>query len=266
MALTLALVGCGAIGSALLEGWLTQRGTDRFSSFSVITPHKEHVDPFLHDTRVAWFSKPEDMTESPDCILFALKPYQMEDALPSYTHYDSLILTVASGKTLSFYENYFPYQGLIRAMPNTPIRIHQGVIGLLANQKVNDDQKKLAELCFNGLGYCTWLSSDEDIDKITAVTGSGPAYVFYMIEALTKAALSLGFDKETSTSLALHTFCGASLYALESKTPPEALRAQVTSPKGTTAAALEILTNQGIIQTMEEAVKAAFNRARELGK
>ena len=268
MGLTIALVGCGAIGSALLKGWITQVDShNRFKSFWVITPHRNHVDPFLSDERVKWFPSPDLLSSSPDVIVFAIKPYQLEEALPSFRHFTSLIITVASGKSLAFYETHLSNKhSIIRAMPNTPVSIHEGVIGLLPNKQVTPQQKRLVETCFDGLGYCPWLISDDEVDKITALSGSGPAYVFYMIESLTKAAESLGFNKETALNLALHTFAGASLYALNSEMPPEELRARVTSPQGTTAAALEVLTNREFTQLIETAVKAAFKRAKELAE
>ncbi|OJW53326.1 MAG: pyrroline-5-carboxylate reductase [Alphaproteobacteria bacterium 41-28] len=267
MGLSLALVGCGAMGSALLKGWLTLSDSQtRFKAFWVIAPHRANVEPFLEDPRVQWVSSPQELPEDPDIIVFAVKPFIMEEILPLYKAFHSLFITVATGKSLAFYEKFLsPPHSLIRAMPNTPVTIHQGVIALLANATLTADQKRLCEKCFEGLGFCTWVKSDEDIDKITAISGSGPAYVFYLIESLAQAAESIGFDKETASNLALYTFWGASTYAHISNDPPSVLRQHVTSPKGTTAAALNVLETDGFYNLMEAAVKAAYNRARELG-
>ncbi|HUX78665.1 MAG TPA: pyrroline-5-carboxylate reductase [Alphaproteobacteria bacterium] len=266
MGLSLALVGCGAMGSSLLRGWLTvPESKMHFKEFWVIAPHREKVEPFLGDSRVRWFSSPEQLPQTPNVIVFAIKPFAMEDVLPLYTSFNSLFISVVTGKSLEFYEKYLsPPLSLIRAMPNTPVSIHQGVIGLLSNATVTTDQKQLAEICFRELGFCTWVKSDEDIDKITAISGSGPAYVFYLMESLAKAAESLGFDSKTAIDLARYTFWGASTYAHDSSDPPSVLRQQVTSPMGTTAAALNVLETEGLYNIMEAGVKAAYNRAKEL--
>jgi len=268
MRLTLALVGCGAMGSALLKGWLSQPDSkERFKSFWVIAPHRENVDPFLEDSRVQWFSSPEQLPQSPDVIVFAIKPFLLENILPLYKSFHSLVISVASGKSLSFYERALsPSHPIVRAMPNTPVSIHKGVIGLLANTQVSPEQKSIVNACFQDLGLIAWVKSDEDMDKITAISGSGPAYVFCLIESLAQAAESLGFDKKMALSLALYTFWGASTYAHHSDESPAVLREHVTSPKGTTAAAINVLETGGLYNLMEAAVKAAYARAKELGE
>lgn len=266
MALKVALVGCGAMGSALLKGWLTLADSfERFEKFWVITPHREKVEPFLNDERVQWFSSPEGFNQTPDIILFAVKPYLLEDILPIYKSYNSLFISVASGKPLSFYEEILsPSSSIIRAMPNTPVMIHQGVIGLLAHAKLTEAQKTMVGTCLGALGFCLWVTSDDELDKLTAISGSGPAYVFTMIEAFAQSAESLGFDKNTSLALSLHTFLGASTYAYQSEEPPSILRQRVTSPQGTTAEALKVLEAGGFCKLIDAAIKAAYHRAREL--
>jgi pyrroline-5-carboxylate reductase len=263
MGLKLALVGCGGIGSALLQGWLTlPHSATSFESFWVINPHREKVDPFLNDTRVHWFSTPHELPHSPDVIIFAVKPLILEEALPHYISFNSFIVSVATGKPLSFYESLFTSQPLLRAMPNTPVAIHKGVIGLLANTALKPEHRAIVETCFNALGFCLWVQSDDEIDKLTALSGSGPAYVFYMMEALTQAAESLGFQKEAAMALAIHTFWGAACSAVGQD--PKVLRQRVTSPQGTTAAALKVLETGGLYNLMERAVNAAYTRAKEI--
>jgi pyrroline-5-carboxylate reductase len=269
MGLKIALVGCGAMGSALLKGWLTLADSKaRFKSFWVINPHREKVDPFLKDSRVRWFSNPSELPRSPDIILFAVKPNLLEDILPLYKSFESLFISVVTGKSLDFMVRHlFPAVPLVRAMPNTPVSIHQGIIGLLANAQVTDDQKNQVETCFKELGFCLWVKSDEDMNKLTAISGSGPGYIFYMIEAFAQGAESLGFDKETALSLALYTFWGASTYArhsFEENIPPEVLRQRVTSPQGTTIEALKVLEGGKFHHLMETAMMAAYTRAKEI--
>ena len=270
MGLNIALAGCGAMGSALLKGWLTLEDSKaRFKSFWVINPHREKVDPFLKDSRVQWFSAPSEFPQTPDIIVFAVKPNLLAEILPLYKSFESLFISVVTGKSLDFFANLLSSsRAVVRTMPNTPVSIHQGVIGLLANAQVTTSQKERVEICFNPLGFCTWVNSDEDIDKLTAISGSGPAYVFYMIEAFAQGAESLGFTKEVALSLALYTFWGASTYARDSfeenTIPPEVLRQRVTSPQGTTAPGLKALENGKLPQLMERAMIAAYTRAREL--
>lgn len=268
MALKIALVGCGAMGAALLKGWVNLADSfERFEKFWVMAPHREKVAPFLKDSRVQWLGSREELTQTPDIILFAVKPYLLEGILPAYTSYNSLLISVASGKPLSFYQKILsPSLPLIRAMPNTPVSIHEGVIGLLTHSKLTEQQQLMVETCFQGLGFCLWVKSDDELDKLTAISGSGPAYVFAMIEALAKSAESLGFDKQTSLALSLYTFLGASTYAHQSEEPPALLRQRVTSPQGTTAEALKVLETGGLDNLINMAIKAAYHRAKELGE
>jgi pyrroline-5-carboxylate reductase len=259
--LKLALVGCGAMGSALLRGWLS---LTYFDTVWVIAPHRNKVEPFLGDPRVHWLVSPDQLPETPDLILFAVKPSLLEEILPLYRSFNSLIISVAAGKAVSFYERHFLTHPIIRAMPNIPVCIHQGVIGLLANTQVTPDRKVMVGRFFQDLGLSIWLSSDEEVDKLTALSGSGPAYVYYMMESFANAAENLGFDTKTAYSLALQTFLGATLYAQEVKQPPALLRQHVTSLKGTTEAALQVLEKGGLKDLMDAAIKAAFERAKEL--
>lgn len=253
------------MGSALLKGWLSLPES-HFKTIWVIAPHREKVEPFISDARVQWLVSPEDLPHTPDIIVFAVKPSLLQDILPLYSNFNSIVVSVASGKSLSFYEALLPSASLIiRAMPNLPVSIHKGVIALYTEALLTSKQMDLFKSCFHELGFCLWVQSDDEINKITALSGSGPAYVYYMIEALTKSAESLGFHQETAAHLALQTFWGASAYAHESGISPKALREAVTSPQGTTAAALKVLETTRLHNTMEDAVKAAYDRAKELG-
>lgn len=259
---SLVLVGCGGMGSALLKGWLTLPEC-HFKNFWVVAPHREKVEPFLEDPRVQWFLSPDQLPDHPDVIVFAVKPFILEQILSAYQSFQSLFISVAAGKPLSFYPSH---QSIVRVMPNIPVNIHQGVIGLLPPPELPEDKMTLLKACFQDLGLCLWLTSDDEIDKLTAISGSGPAYVYYMIEALVKAAESLGFEKKAALSIALTTFRGASNYAHSSNQSPEALRKQVTSPQGTTFEALKVLETGNLYTLINEAVMAAYKRARELTK
>ncbi|MBL8676353.1 MAG: pyrroline-5-carboxylate reductase [Alphaproteobacteria bacterium] len=266
MRLSIALVGCGAMGSALLKGWLTLSDTKaRFANFWVIEPHREKVELFLKDPRVGWLTSSEQLPQTPDLIFFAVKPYHLADILPHYRVFNTLFISVVSGKPLSFYETYLSSSSsVVRAMPNIPLSIHQGVVAFLSKPSLSTQNKQRVETCFRDMGFSFWGNSDDDLDKITALTGSGPAYVFYMLEVFAQTAEALGFSKETSLQMAISTFEGASIYARQSGQSPENLRAQVTSPQGTTAEAIKVLERRDLYHLMEEAVKAAYKRAKEL--
>lgn len=264
MALKIALVGCGAMGSALLKGWLTLADSfERFEKLWVIAPHRENVEPFLTDERVQWLASPENLEQTPDIVLFAVKPYLLNEILPAYKSLKSLFISVASGKSLDFYQGILSAP-IVRAMPNTPVVIHQGVIGLLTLSTLTEEQKARLETCLGALGYCLWARSDDELDKLTALSGSGPAYVFAMMEAMAASGESLGFDQQTALQLALQTFLGASSYAHQSGETPGILRQRVTSPHGTTAAAMKVLETGGFNNLIDTAIKAAYLRAREL--
>jgi pyrroline-5-carboxylate reductase len=267
MALKIALVGCGSMGSALLQGWLTLAdSSERFEKFWVIAPHRESVEPFLGDSRVEWCSSHKGLESSPDVILFAIKPHILENLLPAYRAYESLFISVAAGKSLFFYQNILSSSlPFVRAMPNTPITIHRGVIGLLTQTQLTASHQRMVATCFEDLGFCLWVNSDDELDKLTALSGSGPAYVFALIEAFMHTAESLGFDKETSLALSLNIFLGASTFVSQSQESPSTLRQRVTSPQGTTAAGLRVLEAGGLNFLIDTAVRAAYTRAKELG-
>lgn len=268
MALKIALVGCGAMGSALLQGWVSlEDSPERFEKFWVIAPHREKVEPFLKDPRVEWLASPEELPQTPDLILFAVKPYLLEEILPLYATYTCLFMSTAAGKSLSFYrERLSSTCPFVRVMPNTPVIHHQGVIGLLTRSQLAERDKAMIATCFEGLGFCLWVNSDDALDKLTAISGSGPAYVFAMMEAVAQSAESLGFNQKTSLELAVHTFLGASSYAQESHEPPSLLRERVTSPRGTTAEALKVFKEGGLNNLIDRAIKAAYHKAREIAE
>ncbi|EKE09386.1 MAG: pyrroline-5-carboxylate reductase [uncultured bacterium] len=266
MALSLALVGCGSMGSALLKGWLTLPDSKkRFEHFWIIAPHRGSVSPFLYDERVQWFSSPSQLSKTPDLIVFAVKPARLSEILPAYKPFETLVVSVAAGKQISFYEALLsPRARVVRAMPNLPVSVRQGVIGFYAHATLSAIERARLETAFKELGLIFWVGSDDEIDKMTALIGSGPAYVFYLMEGFIEAALSLGFSESAALKISLQTFLGASTYASFSQTSPKSLRKKVTSPQGTTAEALKVLERGHVYTLLKDAVKAAYKRAREL--
>lgn len=201
-----------------------------------------------------------------DVIILAVKPVTMREvleqirpALPT----DCLIISVASGLPLDWFDLRLP---IVRAMPNIAASTGQSATPLIANKFATDIQKKLAELLFGAMGITTWVTEESQMDAFTALSGSGPAYVFLFIEAMVNSAVALGLSKDIATSFALQTLQGAlSLAKLDDRCVTE-LRAAVTSPAGTTAAAINVFIDHGFNELIHDAMQAAFERAKQLGR
>lgn len=263
MSFSLALIGCGKMGQALLSGWLKK---DLPLDITVIQP-----DPlpsyFPSQGYTYTQSVPTDVTF--DILVFAVKPQVLNNVLKAYAnsvHDTSLVLSIAAGKSIETFENVFSAsQPIIRAMPNTPAAIGQGITALCPNGQVSEDHRKTAESLFSASGETVWIEDETQMDAVTAVSGSGPAYVFYLIEALTEAAKNIGLNESQATKLARQTVIGAATLAKEeSQTEASTLRENVTSPGGTTEAALKILMEGEFKRILSDAVSAARDRGKEL--
>jgi pyrroline-5-carboxylate reductase len=203
-----------------------------------------------------------------DVILFAVKPQQMQEAAAAVALHagEALFITIAAGIRLADLARWLGGRSrLIRAMPNTPALVHAGVTGLHAGPGVADIDRTAAEVLLGAVGAVVWFERESDLDVVTAVSGSGPAYVFYAIEALERAARELGLADGAARTLALWTFVGATKLAIEKGEDPAQLRAQVTSKGGTTEAAIRVLDERGVRESYLAAVRAACDRSRELG-
>lgn len=204
-----------------------------------------------------------------DAVILAVKPQHMREAA---THLatvagDALFVSIAAGIRVADLARWLGgRRRIVRAMPNTPALVHAGVTGLHAPPTVGAADREIAEKLLASVGATLWFENESDLDAVTAVSGSGPAYVFYAIEALESAARELGLAEGAARSLALWTFVGATKLAIERGEEPAALRAQVTSKGGTTERAVEVLEAGQVKQRFIEAVKAACERSRELGE
>jgi pyrroline-5-carboxylate reductase len=203
-----------------------------------------------------------------DVVVMAVKPQHMREVAEAVARHigDPLIVSIAAGIRLEALGRWLGgRKRLVRAMPNTPAMVHAGITGLHAPEGVSNDDRQAAEDLLATVGATLWFEREADLDAVTAVSGSGPAYVFYAIEALEKAARELGLAEGASRSLALWTFVGATKLAIERGEEPSALRAQVTSKGGTTERAIETLEAAHVQDHFVAAVKAACERSRELG-
>lgn len=204
-----------------------------------------------------------------EMVVLAVKPQQMREAVvPLVAHLDQIrvILSIAAGIRLADLSRWLGgYACLVRAMPNTPALVGAGIAGVYARDAVPQAARAQAARILAAAGDVVWCDREEDLDAITAVSGTGPAYVFYVLEALERAALELGFAAADARKLAYATFAGAVKLAEASDAPPATLRAQVTSKGGTTERAVSVLDERGVRESFVAAVKAAAQRARELG-
>lgn len=258
----LVLLGCGKMGSAMLAGWLD----GGLPSGSVWVQ-----DPFPSD----WLSGTgahinEGFPESPAVVLIAVKPQMMGEALPALAAMPkdgTVFLSVAAGVSIASYEAALG-QGtcIVRAMPNTPAAVGKGITAIIGNDNTDAVDLDLCDVLLSAVGQVVRLDNESQMDAVTGVSGSGPAYVFYMIDALAAAGIAQGLPEKLAMQLAKATVAGAGALAENAVETPEQLRINVTSPNGTTQAGLEVLmADDALAPLMVATVKAASDRSKELG-
>lgn len=263
----IVILGCGKMGSAMLEGWL-----GRGLALSATWVTDPNPSDWLRNLARKGLRLNEGMPEAPAVVLIAVKPQMMAEALPriaGFAGQDVLVLTVAAGTTLATYERVFGTASrIVRAMPNTPAAVGRGITAIIGNRAAAEADLALAEDLLSAVGQVVRLDSEAQMDAVTAVSGSGPAYVFHLIEALAAAGEAEGLPPALAMQLARATVCGAGELAYRAPEEAAQLRINVTSPGGTTAAALAVLMDPdgGLPPLMRRAVKAAADRGRELGK
>lgn len=263
----LVLVGAGKMGSAMLEGWL--RNGLEASRVLVFDPAPPPEAASLI-TKHHISHNPESATiGDAEIIIIAVKPQVMENVLPAIAPLKSsrpLVLSVAAGKTIASFERHFGTDAaIIRAMPNTPAAVGRGITAIVGNAHVSAAQKRMAEALLAAVGEVVSVAREELIDAVTALSGSGPAYVFHLVECMAAAGAKLGLAPELAMQLARATVAGSGELMRQSGIDAATLRQNVTSPKGTTHAALEVLmAPDGLAQLMERAMAAAETRSREL--
>jgi pyrroline-5-carboxylate reductase len=264
---SLVLVGAGKMGGALLEGWI-KSGVDANRIVAIDPSPPDEVSQLIARYKIR--QNPDVSTiRDAEVVLIAVKPQIMDEVLPRVVALRSsrpLILSVVAGKTISSLEKHFGEDAaVIRTIPNTPAAIGRGITTMVANGHVSDDQLLLATELLSAVGEVVRVRDEGLIDAATAVAGSGPAYVFYLTECLAKAGAEAGLPPDLATQLARATVAGAGELMRVGGLPAETLRRNVTSPKGTTAAALQVLmAGDGLEPLMIKAIDAATRRAREL--
>lgn len=261
----LALVGAGKMGGAMLEGWLAL-GLDP-KTISIFDPHPSSEIQSLAAKGVA-INPTIGAAGKPSVVILAVKPQLAAEVMPSVAVLagaQTLVLSVMAGKTLDFLQAALPGIAIVRAMPNTPAAIGRGIAVLTPNAKVTPAQRVVATDLLSATGKVEWIDDETLMDAVTAVSGSGPAYIFLLAEALAQAGVAAGLPKELAERLARETVAGSGELLRRSPLDPATLRKNVTSPGGTTAAALEILMGPGGFDALlKQAVAAAAKRSKEL--
>ncbi len=262
----IAFIGGGNMAQALITG-LKQRAFP-MQQIKVIEPDAGKHEQLQQNLGVRTAQALSAEAVQVDVIVLAVKPQQLKAVAQSLAPYlqSQLVISVAAGiRTADLSRWLNGYHTLIRTMPNTPAQIQAGVTGVYALDSVSEHQRQLADDLLQAAGDVVWLTEETQLDAVTAISGSGPAYVFLLIEALTDAGVALGLDKEQALQLSVATFKGASLLAAASQTPVATLREQVTSKGGTTEQGLLSLNQHNIHAIMQHAAQQAANRAKTLG-
>lgn len=264
--MNITFIGGGNMASAIIGG-LLQKGwqADAVRVVEIDPGARARVE---RELRVKAFADTGAAVADSECIVLAVKPQQMREAAQALRKAleSQLVITIAAGIRSRDLSRWLgDYQRIVRAMPNTPALVLAGISGLYAMPAVSAADRAQAENVMGAVGSTLWLAHEEQMDAITAVSGSGPAYVFYFIEALQQAAAELGFGADEARRLALDTFAGAVKLAAHSSEDAAALRARVTSRGGTTERALSTLETGKTREIIVRAVRAAAERSRELG-
>jgi pyrroline-5-carboxylate reductase len=262
---SLVLVGAGKMGSAMLEGWLA-RGLNP-KKLTVIEPQPGKALKAL--ARRGLKLNPKGKAAAAAAIVIAVKPQTASEAVPPLAPYvgkATLTLSIMAGRTIAFLENALPANAaIVRAMPNTPAAIGRGISVAVANGKVSARQRKQASDLLAAIGAVEWVGDERLMDAVTALSGSGPAYVFLLAEAMTQAGIAAGLPAELAARLARETVAGSGELLHRSPLDAATLRQNVTSPGGTTAAALEVLMGPGGFDALlTQAIAAATRRSRDL--
>ena len=262
---TLVLVGAGKMGSAMLDGWLA-RGLDP-KKIIVIEPQPVKA---LKALARRWVKlNPKDKVGVASAIVIAVKPQSAPEAVPPLARYidkTTLVLSIMAGRTIGFLEKSLPTgTSIVRAMPNTPAAIGRGISVAVANGKISMRQRKQASDLLAAIGKVEWVGDETLMDAVTALSGSGPAYIFLLAECMARAGVAAGLPKELAARLARETVAGSAELLHRSDLDAATLRQNVTSPGGTTAAALEVLMGPGgFDQLLTQAIAAATRRSRDL--
>ena len=261
----ICFIGGGNMAQALIGG-LISRGLP--ATRITVSDPVEKVRLLLEEKDVHVTDDNIDAIRDADIVLFAVKPQVLASVLkPLKGLFDGkLVMSIVAGAEIATIANLLDTDRIVRVMPNTPALVQTGAHGLYATDAVDAKDRELASQVLAATGLTLWVNSEAQIDAVTAVSGSGPAYFFYMMESMIRAGKNLGLDEKVATALTLQTALGAAQMAITSANTPAELRKNVTSPNGTTQAALEVFDRAQISQNIQAALAAAQKRSQELAQ
>lgn len=270
MAQETLLVGCGKMGGAMLQGWI-ERGSDP-ATITIVEPVEAAADQARSQFGVNSVGAADELAAdyNPEIVIFAVKPQGLDAIAPLYRRFagaGTVFMSIAAGKPIQFFEQALgAAASIVRCMPNTPAAVRRGITAACPNAPVSDDQRAQCQGLLEAVGEVVWVEDEALIDPVTALSGSGPAYVFLMIECMAAAGVAAGLPADIAAKLARATVAGSGELARQSDEPADQLRRNVTSPGGTTEAALGVLMEDkdGLQQLMTRALDAATRRSREL--
>ena len=262
----IGFIGAGNMARSLIGG-LISSGVDNTNLFAT-DPSEDARKALNEDFSIQTFSENQKLVDECDVTVFAVKPQVLKIvATQLKAKESSLYISIAAGIPSESLNNWLgSNKAVVRSMPNTPSLVLSGASGLFANASVSEEQKEIAESILRAVGVAVWVDDEAQLDAVTALSGSGPAYFFMVMEAMEKAGEALGLPSETARLLAIQTGFGATKLALEMDDSPEELRKKVTSPGGTTEQAIKTFEEQGLLDMFSKAMQAAHDRAEELAE
>lgn len=261
----ISFIGGGNMAQALIGG-LIARGLP--ATRITVSDPVEKVRELLKEKKISVTDNNLDAIQNADVVVFAVKPQVLAQVLKPLKGLfeNKLVISIVAGAEIATISKLLDTENIVRVMPNTPALVQTGAHGLYAAATVCTTDREIASQILAATGLAIWVDSEDKIDAVTAVSGSGPAYFFYMMESMIRAGKNLGLDEKVATALTLQTALGAAQMAITSSNTPAELRKNVTSPNGTTQAALEVLDHAHVAQNIQAALAAAKKRSQELAK
>lgn len=263
----ISFIGAGNMAASLIGG-LIARGLPA-SQIHASDPGGQRRQQLQQDFRIQIHADNADACAVADVVVLAVKPQIMRQVctdLRAAIKPGQLVISIAAGIEISCIARWLEHQCIVRCMPNTPALLQQGVSGLFAAAAVSPEQKTVAEQILNAVGLSVWLQHEQQLDAVTALSGSGPAYFFLLVEAMVQTGVKLGLDETTANQLARHTALGAARMLCENTLAASELRQQVTSPQGTTDAAIRSFQQDGFEAMVDRALSRAAERSAELAQ
>ncbi|WP_223460572.1 MULTISPECIES: pyrroline-5-carboxylate reductase [unclassified Pseudomonas] len=263
----IAFIGAGNMAASLIGG-LRAKGLEA-AQIRASDPGEETRARVSAEHGIETFADNAQAIDSADVVVLAVKPQAMKavcEAIRPSLKPDQLVVSIAAGITCASMNNWLGAQPIVRCMPNTPALVRQGASGLFATAEVSAEQRQQAQELLSAVGIALWLNEEQQLDAVTAVSGSGPAYFFLLIEAMTAAGVKLGLPADIAAQLTLQTALGAAHMAISSDVDAAELRRRVTSPAGTTEAAIKSFQANGFEALVEKALGAAAHRSAEMAE